>query len=562
MTCTSFSKVIGCESCTSGCQCDNNLVLNGHGKCVLPSECECSYVEKSVLKTVSAGKRIMRDCNECTCRSGKLHCTTRICKVDGEWTDWAEWSQCRAAPCLLGYQWRSRACTGTQNGGRGCSGVKTQQKQCRNHCPGEWAEWTNCSADCGIGYRKRTKHWPTCEVKNNCPVERKPCQGKELVCAIKWTDWSNWTKCIGGCGTEGQQYRSRHCHGTNCVERNKIDARSCAALCPGAVSEWSKWGQCSRECDLGVKMRSRTCSSELCHEELKEIEPCMTKSCLNNSTDGNDTTATFCPGQMIYSKCISACTKRSCSDLSNEMPLSMCEKCIPGCLCPEGTIEEKGKCIKVKDCECTDSTERQWAPDSSWIIKANTCTQCKCSDGEISCNSMNCDLLDGCTYSDWTPWTACNSTCLASTSKVFRFRQPLSGIHCTDTTQMDNCAIELPECSAICQQFENGYTYNKNNCTQCECAGGAELCTDICKEMWHEWSSWSQCPICGRNATHQRYRACEGSNCRDKTEIEKAPCLIPDCHDDFGCRVNTQLRNFTRNDCSTDNVVVNYCAGR
>ena len=361
-TCSSFSKVIGCESCTAGCQCKNNMVLNGQGQCVLPSECECSFVEKSMMKTVPAGKRVKIDCNECTCRSGKLHCTNRTCRVDGTWSNWSDWSKCRAAPCLLGYQWRTRVCTGTQNGGQGCSGVKTQQRQCRNDCPGDWGEWTDCSTDCGIGFRKRVKHWPTCAVKNNCPMERKPCQGQELVCAEKWTEWSNWTKCIGECGSEGQQYRSRHCHGTSCIERNEIDARSCSALCPGAVSEWSSWGRCSRDCDLGVKIRSRTCSSELCHEKLKEIEPCMIKSCMGNSTDENDTNSKACIGPMVYSKCISACTKRSCSDLSNQMPLSMCERCVPGCICPEGTIEEKGKCVKVDECECTDSTERQWAP--------------------------------------------------------------------------------------------------------------------------------------------------------------------------------------------------------
>lgn len=82
------------------------------------------------------------------------------------------------------------------------------------------------------------------------------------------------------------------------------------------------------------------------------------------------------------------------------------------------------------------------------------------------------------------------------------------------------------------------------------------------RESWHEWSAWSQCPICGRNATQQRYRACDGSRCKIKTELEKRKCQIPDCHDELGCRVNTQLRNFTRNGCLADNVVVNYCSGR
>ena len=121
---------------------------------------------------------------------------------------------------------------------------------------------------------------------------------------------------------------------------------------------------------------------------------------------------------------------------------------------------------------------------------------------------------------------------------------------------------------------------------------GSESCEDICKENWHDWSEWSDCPICGRNATQQRYRACDGSGyvsevipgpgiksknqsrnhtllikfnifrCSEKSEIEKRLCAIPDCHDGNGCRVNTQLRNFTQSGCQVQNVVVNYCAGR
>ena len=54
-----------------------------------------------------------------------------------------------------------------------------------------------------------------------------------------------------------------------CAQRNEVLSRSCNSPCPGAVSDWSSWSACSRKCDLGIKMRSRTCSSQLCSEKLR-----------------------------------------------------------------------------------------------------------------------------------------------------------------------------------------------------------------------------------------------------------------------------------------------------
>ena len=94
------------------------LVLNSHGVCVSKSECECSYVENSQLKRINTGESTMKDCNKCVCKNGKLECTNEICTEDGHWSEWSDWSNCKAEPCLLGFQWRTRMCLGTKNGGK------------------------------------------------------------------------------------------------------------------------------------------------------------------------------------------------------------------------------------------------------------------------------------------------------------------------------------------------------------------------------------------------------------------------------------------------------------
>ena len=49
--------------------------------------------------------------------------------VDGEWSDWAQWSECSAS-CGGGIQQRQRTCRHPQFGGAGCHGDETQVRKC------------------------------------------------------------------------------------------------------------------------------------------------------------------------------------------------------------------------------------------------------------------------------------------------------------------------------------------------------------------------------------------------------------------------------------------------
>ena len=124
----------------------------------------------------------------------------------------------------------------------------------------------------------------------------------------------------------------------------------------------------------------------------------MQRLCYGNETEpgrendpgwDDDANPITCPSHMVYSKCISACTKRTCSDLTSEIPLQLWEKCIPGCLCPEGTIEQKGKCVESSACECMDTSGRTWSPGASWIVKGGACSICRCTDGEVVCQEIS-----------------------------------------------------------------------------------------------------------------------------------------------------------------------------
>ena len=51
------------------------------------------------------------------------------CAVDGEWSDWGQWSEC-SAECGGGIQRRHRTCQHPQFGGDGCHGDASQVKKC------------------------------------------------------------------------------------------------------------------------------------------------------------------------------------------------------------------------------------------------------------------------------------------------------------------------------------------------------------------------------------------------------------------------------------------------
>ena len=110
---------------------------------------------------------------------------------------------------------------------------------------GTWTGWSHCSVTCGTGIRIKTKYC----MGDNCEgfdQVAKPCRYKtkcETGPTSSWHQWADWSSCSATCGlglrTRTRSCNSHHCKGYSQVVKSKCMISECATIVlPPALNIW------------------------------------------------------------------------------------------------------------------------------------------------------------------------------------------------------------------------------------------------------------------------------------------------------------------------------------
>merc|ERR1712137_82801 len=338
-------------------------------------------------------------------------CFTTDCSgfADCKWGAWQHWGKChRAQFCGIGHRKRTRDIeVYPKGGGRACAPLNRVEVAPFEECPGscetrctdakwgEWSSWSQCSASCGSGFRRRSRSAAREADVCGLPLagnadEYKLCHAA-APCAdavdCEFSDWDPWSpkECSSMCNGHRQHSRwikrpaeggGRPCEGsiTEDVRCNPAAFEPSPPACAdGAgpngtpidctVGDWSVWSACSAPCGPGFKVRSRSVLQEpmrggvSCTNPLKAIAGCHSVPCGTRSVD-----------------------------------------------CELSDWEDWG--------HCNHRTGQQRRERHIAVHKSSSGLDCQGQRVEVKGRDRGCfGTRHHCSWGEWTPWSLCSATC-------------------------------------------------------------------------------------------------------------------------------------------------------
>lgn len=567
------------ETCEPGCRCPSGS-LEQDDLCVPVSQCECTDSRGQSWTPHSA---LQDDCNNCTCADGRLQCSQDPCPgPDCAWSQWSTWSQC-SSTCASGHQRRFRSPI-PESGWSQCPPPEQQARPCHLEmcpvlCPHNGSEWS-------VGDMWRVGECQQCI----CTPEGNYCQDVECRVNGGWTSWSPWSECPVTCGS-GAQIRSRACinppprnNGSDC-EGPDTERRNCTNKpCEGSgLCDWTGWSLCSRSCGTGLRSRTWRCDCSVTEtpdgqcdsREQVQTEACYLQPCegicpwglwspwsdcscqallqhryreprgpgyVGDTCDGLGTevrpcntslcSESSCPAPFVFrpcgSPCNGLCSSRHGSNGCQDLPT-----CQPGCYCPQGLLEQDGRCVRPSDCGCLYISQSQATYLSPEQTVSDGCRECTCQQGELKCNRNNC--RGAAALSEWSEWSSC-SPCLPSPHND-------SGAPAFFSVQQRH---------RLCLSVQTGFPWSGDSP---QCSGektqeglcpDKDICNDLC--LWRQWGEWSPCrepcsggfrsrwrhvhhPVDSKLCQGPRFQsescntaACPGENCEDRGKAFRNAC--------------------------------------
>eukprot|EP00746_Dinoflagellata_sp_MGD_P149407 gnl/MRDRNA2_/MRDRNA2_81439_c0_seq1.p1 gnl/MRDRNA2_/MRDRNA2_81439_c0~~gnl/MRDRNA2_/MRDRNA2_81439_c0_seq1.p1 ORF type:complete len:3654 (+),score=523.54 gnl/MRDRNA2_/MRDRNA2_81439_c0_seq1:90-11051(+) len=477
--------------------------------------------------------------------------------TDCEIGDWGAWSGC-SATCDGGVQSRAREVKKwATNGGKPCmhADISEVQKCNTNGCVkeqveskdcelGSWTNWNQCNADCGGGFKSRTRN----VKQHRTGVNTKPCIGdlqEYLPCNTqpcststdcKFSSWGLWSACSDECNGYKERYRiieqralngGTQCQGPQnqlepCKEKvcNKKVKQGPKKHC--ILSKWSAWSSCTKTCGGGQQERIRHVvrnaenGGQACSGPLQELQGCGSEACTGAApvdcqwglwSDWNTCTANCNGGQQFRTRHV------------------IMEPQNGGHTCDSLQSSETKAC-NTQACESASSVECDWGPWGQWQMPEAKCgkvtkRRVRSMGPEAACSSTqtevapvelepcgSCTPVD-CKFDEWGPWSACSQGGLRQHMRIIARYPDCGGKPCEGDER------EVEPCGGTSVSVTEGQMVK----VDCE---------------YSMWSPWSGCTVsCGEGKKNRvrvvaRNAANGGAGCSEK-DTESQVCKMPIC---------------------------------
>ncbi|XP_039109837.1 SCO-spondin-like [Hyaena hyaena] len=528
--CLAQDPGVECTSiCAPGCACPPGLFLH-NASCLPRGRCPCQLHGQLYAPGAVAQ---LNSCNNCTCNSGEMVCTSEPCPVACGWSPWTPWSLCSRS-CNVGIRRRFRAGTAPPAafGGAACQGPSMEAEFCSlRPCRGpggEWGPWSPCSVPCGGGYQNRTRgsgphslmDFSTCGLQpcagpmpGECPGGKQwlDCAQGPASCAelgaLQGTDQTCHPGCYCPSGTfllnnvcvpsqdcpcahRGRLYPPgsvvlRLCENCSCVSGliTNCTSRPCEEGRP-TWSPWTPWSECSASCGPARRHRHRFCTRP----------PAAEPSVLGLSSPPT-LPAPLCPGPEAEEE---PCLLAACDRAGGWGPWGPWSRCSRSC--GGGLRSRLRACDQPPPQGLGDYCEGPRA-------QGETCQA-------LPCPVANCTAIQGAEYSPCGP--PCPRSCDDLVHCVWHC-QP--GCYCPpgQVLSADGAFCVWPR-HCGCLDLLSGERHHPgarlprpDGCNYCTCSDGRLNCTDLPCPVpggWCPWSEWTACSQPCRGQRRSRSRAC------------------------------------------------------
>jgi len=399
-------------------------------------------------------------------------CGTSSCPKDCETTKFAPWGPCSKS-CGTGYSDRKRDATvDASAGGKACPHLY-EQRQCNKHaCPincvvSDFGSWEICTKTCGGGTssKRRTKISEAKWGGKTCPaetmVESKPCATHPCPSDCELSMWSTWGDCTKSCGS-GTKIRARTqtsgaSNGGKDCDALKESVACGLTACPDdcTTTSWGPWSDCTKACEVGTSIRIRgvvereTNGGQRC-PPLKEHKYCNEHTCPLNckvTVWGSWHSCSKSCGHGIHTRYRSVNTHpRGDGDACPN--LTETKPCEDQIECPVNC--KVGSWSDYGDCTVGCGGGLKERTRSVTTQAAHNGASCPAVTQRKACNEHHCPIH--CKVSDFSDWGECSRTC--GTGVQFRKRTLhkaalFGGDECPE--MVDTISCNTKPCAVDCQ---------------------------------------------------------------------------------------------------------------